>query len=330
MKRILIIGPKFYNYNTSLSAAFNSLGLNSIVLEHNEPYTPYTLTNRILNKILGKRFRTENIKEFNRNIKRIYNQFDPDITIIIKGDLVSKETIVHLKKSRIFLWMMDSIKFYEDILERANLYDHIFCFEYSDISFLAKLGINGSFLPLAVDDTLFYPINCSKEIDILFIGNLNEKRIQIINSILVTYPNLNIKIYGKHYNFFQNPIKYIFRKNKNIYLNKNVTPNTANTLYNKSRICLNIHHEQSIDSVNPRFFEIMLTTGFQLVDEKPFILNNFEKLGFETFSSELDLLQKINSIINGKKSEGLSFINYELIKRQHTFINRAQTILDHE
>lgn len=325
--KILIIGPKFYNYNNSIADAFNKLGIKSHTVEYTEPYTPYTLANRIKNKLRGNQFQLSNKIKFNQYIKDLYDEISPDIVLVIKGNNFLEETVLHFKNSKNFIWMMDSIINFDNSKKIAKHFDNVFCFEYTDIDYLEKINIKSSFLPLAADDNIYRPLSLQKSIDILFIGNLNDERICILNTILETFPNLRIEVYGKYYHFLKNPMLYLMRKNKKSFRNKNILPEEACILYNKSKICLNLHHKQSKHGVNPRFFEILSTQSYQLVNAQPYITENFKSIGFETFSSLAELLSTIEQILNQERYNFTSIINYEIVKREHTFINRANEIL---
>src|SRR6185503_17129593 len=95
------------------------------------------------------------------------------------------------------------------------------------------------------------------------------------------------------YSPLRKPLYHLFRKNKNVFLNKNVTPSTVNSLYNQSKICLNIHHSQSKHGVNQRFFEISGSKAFQLVDDNPYIAENFSTDDITTYGSPREMLEKI-------------------------------------
>lgn len=72
---------------------------------------------------------------------------------------------------------MDSIFQVKRAYENIKLYDCRFMFEKTDVEKLKKEGIDSFFLPLALDESVYFPIkNQEKDIDLLFIGNLNSKR----------------------------------------------------------------------------------------------------------------------------------------------------------
>ena len=87
-------------------------------------------------------------------------------------------------------------------------------------------------------------------------------------------------------------VRYIFNGYRECCINRSVAPREVNAYYNRSKICLNIHHEQSQEGCNPRFFEIMGTGGFQLVDDNSYVR---DKIGSTLirYSDYEDLKSKI-------------------------------------
>lgn len=49
----------------------------------------------------------------------------------------------------------------------------------------------------------------------------------------------------------------------------------VNNLYSRAKICINLHHEQSKDGCNQRFYEILASESFQIVDYNEYIIKNY-------------------------------------------------------
>ena len=224
---------------------------------------------------------------------------------------------------------MDSIFRNKGGYEIRNSVDYIFLFEKTDVSQLwDSEKIKAWFLPLALDETVYYPSTKTKDIDILFVGSLYEKRIDLLEKVCQEFPKCTIKIYGHYYSAFRRPIHHLLRKNRGVFINKNITPERVNQLYNKSRICLNMHHDQTRYGVNQRFFEISGSKSFQLVDANPFIIENFPSSEVMTYHSFSDLTEKIARIISNQVDEdGMADKAYKKIIGNHTFTHRIQDML---
>lgn len=335
-KKVLIIGPDFYGYNKSISNAFLRLGYEVKTVNFSETY-PNNLKNKFRCSLLSKFGINHFIQEYNKNLNdeilKIYKKFNPEIVIIIKGHKISKETLIKMDNSIKILWMMDSIFNVNHTYKLLNFYDHLFMFEYTDVINLEKNKIKSYFLPLAVDKNVYYPLNSDEEnIDILFVGALYKNRIKVLEEVINCFSDLNIKIYGQFLNwkYPDRYIKYFFKEYKNYFLNKNISPQKLNSLYSKSKISLNIHHKQTKYGCNQRFFEILGSRGFQIVDYNKY-LSDFFVPGkhFVTYKNINSLLYSIDKYLDmPNKRKKISNNGYNIAINNHTFLDRAKKIIE--
>lgn len=332
MKKILIVGPLFYGYSKSVAKAFEK---ENFIVEVYDQWKEGTIEN-FAEKISfnlardKEAFFDKKYEKYNTSIRKKYDTVKPDLVFIIRGAILTKDTLLFMKKSRLVLWMMDSIFTVKRTLQNIALYDHIFLFEKEDIPLLKKqYNIDSYFLPLALDESVYFPlIAAEKVIDILFVGNLYDKRIALLNKIIERFPDNNIKIYGTYFSKLRNIGRYFFRKDKKYYTNATVTPDTLNMLYSKTRICLNIHHSQSVYGVNQRFFEIAGAGALQVCDRHGFITDNFNNAEIVIFDSDEDLFSIISNILSDYESFKPKIkIAYDKVISHHTFHERIKFIL---
>jgi len=333
VKNVLIIGPDFFGYNQSIERAFKNLGFETRTMA----YTPgqvRTLKEKFEFHLSGgnkEAFFKKIKKAFNKQLSDTYNKFKPDLIFIIQGNYIFKETIEMMRCKKV-LWMMDSIYRAEEAYQIRNAIDFIFVFERTDIDKLWQSdNIKAKFLPLALDETIYFPIYPKEKrvIDILFVGFLYENRIKLLKKIIGRFDHLTIKIYGRYYSPIRRPYYHFFRNDKKIFLNKNITPRKVNELYNISSICLNIHHNQSQYGVNQRFFEISGSRTFQLVDSNPYIEDNFSADEIVTYKSEDDLFEKIEQFLKDKATtDSKAEQAYHRVLNNHTFTHRIKEVLE--
>jgi spore maturation protein CgeB len=331
MQKVLIIGPEFYDYNLSIERAFKNLGFETKVLGY-YANTAASSTERLSYHLARNKddFFEKRKKQFNDTVTATHISFKPDIVFIIHGGDVYPETITNLKGSKKVLWMMDSISRTKEQYPITKAVDYNFFFEKTDIEVLWKQGKKESwFLPLALDEKVYFPTEKKGDIDILFIGALYENRIKLLEKVAQEFKTHAIKVYGTYYSPLRRPVHHLFRNNKHVFMNKNITPQEVNVLYNRSNICFNIHHSQSKYGVNQRFFEINGSKAFQLVDENPYISDYFQQEEVMTYKSEQQMLEKISyalqhpAVVN-KIAEN----SYQAIISRHTFTHRIQFVLD--
>ncbi len=329
-KKVLIVGPNFYGYNQSVARAFNTLGYTTKVLNFLdadvEGFKEKVLLHLTQNK--EKLFLKKRIN-YNTFFKKEYDAYKPDILFLIKGSILTPETVEYARKnSLVILWMMDSIYRITTSYILRNVVDHIFLFEQTEIPKLAAEGITAHFLPLALDESVYYPIESERDIDLLFVGALYPNRIELLNKIIKAFPDKKIKIYGNLFSPFKKPWKLLFRKNKHIYTNKSVQPTELNKLYARSKICLNIHHAQSVGGVNQRFFEILGAGALQLCDYKMFIGDNFTEGDLVWYKNEEELFTKLSYLFSNMHNlDEIRQSGYKKVSKQHTFAMRIKTVL---
>jgi spore maturation protein CgeB len=329
-QKVLIVGPDFYGYNQSVERAFIKLGYQTRVMafldkdaEGLKEKIAYHLSK---DKVL---FFDKKRRRFGEQFRKVYNAYSPDILFIIKGSIFLPETLAIADKSINILWMMDSIFKNSYSYNIRHLVQHIFLFEETDADRLAKEeNIKAHFLPLALDETVYYPVNNKKEIDLLFVGALYPNRIALLNRVIHNFPGKTIKIYGAYFSPIREPLRYFFRKDKQVYTNKTVTPAQLNQLYSKAKVCLNIHHEQSVVGVNQRFFEILGASALEITDYKPFMGSHFTNGEVIWYKTENELVEKIrDAFANEADFRSVTEAGYKKVTAQHTFTARIQQVL---
>lgn len=302
-QKVLILGPSFFGYNYSIQRAFQAQGYHTSVIEYDEPVHPFNLKNMIWHKLFprSKKLREKSRAAFNAFVLNAYETYQPDLVFIYNGDILEKETIrLFRKKSKVAVWMLDGVFRHPDSIAIAPEVDVYFCFEQSDVDKLTPLGINACFLPQGYDPTVYFPMETEKDIDILFVGALYQypKRIRLLKLLVDAMgDDYIIRVYGKYKPFVKDPVKWLFRERRDIFLNKNVPSEIVNSLYNRAKICINIHHEQSVNGANPKVFEICGSAAFQMVDYKQYIAEIFSRGEVTLYTSDDDFIQKVRQYI---------------------------------
>lgn len=330
MKKVLIIGPSFFYYNQSIAFAFKQLGFDYKIVEYDEPLHPFNLKNKILNKFITnkQKLQEKSRRLFNSFLLDNFSAFKPDLVFIYNGDIIEPDTILEFRKtSKVVVWALDGVYRHPRSVALAPLVDAYFCFEQDDVTYLAQKGIQAYFLPQACDTSIYHPLSLEKDIDILFVGALYgyPNRIRLLKKVVQTFPEAKIKIYGVYKPWYKTPLKWLFREKRNVFMNKNITPAEVNLLYNRSKVCINIHHEQSKNGANPKVFEISGSRALQLVDYNPYIASVFKNGEIGMYHSEQELLDLIKSHLSSGVYDACNA--YDLVVLSHTFKNRIMTAL---
>lgn len=331
MKKVLIIGPSFYNYCKSITRAFEKQGSQVQLIEWVELGIEGVIEKIFFNlaKDKSRFFEKKNLK-LNMAIQNKFIEYKPDMVFVVRGSLLSAETLQLMQTSKLVLWMMDSVFLVKETLANIKLYHHIFLFEKVDIPRLeTEYGLQPCFLPLALDETVYFPIAASKKtIDILFVGALYPERVAVLKNIIAKFPGKKIKIYGVYFSKLRNLKRYFFRDDKKYFTNQILQPRELNVLYSKSRICINIHHSQSVYGVNQRFFELIGSKALQVCDDRGFIKDKFKENELLIYSTEDELHDLVTKALEpGNDFSGAIDSAYNNVISNHTFNNRVAELL---
>lgn len=331
MPKVMIIGPSYYNYTDSCKAAFERAGYETVVENFDTPVHPYTSLMRILYKLSvnKKAFRQKNTIRYNRYIKVQFNESNPNIVFILNGDFLLPETLDYFRKSaKTALWMFDNIEKIPQAEDHFNHVDALFCFDQKETALFGKCGKNVYFLPQACDTDKYFPIQCKKDLDIVFIGDMvySEKRRRIANAVIERFPQCRIEMYGPYQPWYKGLITWILRPHKNIFKNRNTNSEESNEIYNRAKIALNIHKEYQKDGANPRVFEICGSGTYQICDANPYIESLFPNGEIGLYHNDEELFALIEEALDKNMSEQAEAA-HTTVENKHSFDNRIGTVL---
>lgn len=305
----LVVGPDFYGYNESVARSLRKEGF--LVNIINTPtFNPPGFINRV--KIdLGGRFGVTKYRDkwklaFNTELLEKSNSSPLDLLLLIKGDWINPVTFNDISARRKVIWFQDSVvRCGENWLKLSKTADSVFVFEGTDIDHLIHNNVCESkvhFLPMAFDEKIYRKVPKKKDIDVLFVGRMYPNREKVFERLIQDLPEINFEIWGRYFRY-QEPrtwVKWIFRKSikrkGSCFKNKDIRPEVVNELYNRSKIVVNIHHEQSSWGCNPRVFEIMGSGAFQICDSNGFVESEVSR-DIVQFTSYADLLRKIKRYV---------------------------------
>lgn len=281
--KILLTGNIFHEYHQDISDGLSELG-HQVDCCFNNIHGPY---HRLIdfhkrvgygilpNKLNIHIFHQASVNRYNEQLQQLYATKKHDLVIVISGKTIADDTLQYFKCPKV-LWMLDSIRTYPEVEQKLLLFDHLFLFEPTDVDYLhSKTPVIGSYPLLAgFNPTKFYPKHMKRIHDVSFVGSFYQNREQFLGGLARMGLQNPIIIGG-------------FRKSKDVDLKRintksQVTFSEANSVFNQSRINLNIHHPQSKEGLNPRTFEIMASGGVQLMDRK--------KKAEELFREDIDVL----------------------------------------
>ncbi|MBR5018515.1 MAG: glycosyltransferase [Bacteroidales bacterium] len=333
MSRVLIIGPKYYNFLPAVEAAFGELGWETAVLGYSAPVHPYNWINKCRYKLSWNKaaLEQESLGRFQQVVLERFRIFKPALVFVLNGDFLWTDTLDSLRAvSKVALWMFDSLSRLPGARGHEAHVDALFCFDKEDVLAFAQRGVKAYFLPQACDPARYYPIpGIRKDIDVLFVGNMlySTRRKRLTNALIDHFPDRKILVYGWYQPWFKGLGKWLKRPHKRIFRNVNVSSEKANILYNRARIVLNIHQEHQKDGANPRVFEICGAGAYQLCDWNPYIASLFPAGTLGLYHDEAELIGMVRDSLRADTAEAASRA-HRIVMHQHTFKNRMEQVLE--
>jgi len=329
MKKVLLVGHEMYvGYFESLVAAFEYNHCSCRHFQHKNTSAKKVFETKGLRRIKNRLV----IKSINNKILREVDCYRPDYVFIIDGEILLEETIGELnKKSITILWLIDGIDNVNIVNRVLDKMQHVFVFEPADLN-----KIHGSkYLPQCADSVLYKKVETKIKYDVSFVGAGHEKRLSVLNEIALfcQEKGYTFGVFGQYKTFFRKPIlerKKYFHLENSIEVNRKLTPDEVNEIFNSTRININIHHEQSKFGLNPRVFEIMASENFQLIDSQSELYRYFEEgISTATYKNMDDLKMKIRYYLeNEKEREIIARNGHELVMQNHLYRNRMKTVLE--
>lgn len=283
--RILVVGEDVHNYLQRYVQAIRKIGNTS------DAYVvDFNFSRR---NFLEKAMSYDHILFINNNFRIVFSDDDLLFTLKAAGKFLTVIYIDCIKKMRGNQYL--------------ECFDKIYTFSPKDVVELSRKYNNVSFLPLGADDV--YITNdekvTEKNNDVIFAGSKSDKRLVYLEAVAEYCYRNNKKmlVYGHFWhnsNRINEFFSYIKFKMKHPYLyryicNYDISPEKLSYLYKSSKVCLNIHIEET-GEVNARTFEILGNGNYQMVDCN----SSFDKLGLvdgkniTTFNSIEECIEKLD------------------------------------
>lgn len=192
----------------------------------------------------------------------------------------------------------------QDRLFKANIFDHIFVHTSRCKQLLKEYNWveedKVSVLLNGFDESVHYPMNnVKKDIDVLFIGNITERRKEYLK-----YLSEKINIYEGHA-FGKEMVQ----------------------LVNRAKIVINIHAEDFLD-IETRVFEVLGCKTLLLTE--PLAQDNpFEKgKHYVECLNKSDMIKKIKYYLKNEiEANTIADAGYKEAIKKHTYLNRAEEIV---
>ena len=256
------------------------------------------------------------------------SRFKPDLLFVLKGECIRKGIIHQIRQSGAVTiqWGVDDIfgsYVPTDCITNISEYDYVFNFDRYYVKKLRDLGVNAHYQSCVADTKVFkYQPNEEKIYDVTFIGTyipgIHDKRKHILSKL----SEFDLHVFGPGWA----DAKDSSFKVHNVYSRGRSMAH----LLNQSKITLNMHHEQSIESTNFRTFEALACGTFTIVEFNRELKNLFRlNKDLVCFRSISELKEKIRYYLDHpEKRQIIRNSGFQRVLSEYTFHHAVKNILN--
>tara|TARA_R110002126_G_scaffold141128_1_gene285994 strand:- start:1773 stop:2801 length:1029 start_codon:yes stop_codon:yes gene_type:complete len=206
-KKVLFFSPKFFGYGVEIAKKLEILGCDVDYFDEkpNNDFITKALV-RVNKKILSRK-----IYDYYSLIFKDLNKDVYDIVFFLTPESISVKSLKHLKSiqpnAKFVLYMWDSLKNRQNVLDLLPFFDYKFSFDKQDCN---QLENNFNFRPLFYLD-IYKNITYNKStIDLFFVGTVHSDRLRLLKEIENECKKLAKRSF--YFMFLQSKIIYYYRK----------------------------------------------------------------------------------------------------------------------
>ena len=343
--RVLLIGPA---WDTGQWVEYCAEGL--VGIGHNVAMHRYSARlaqsagfwARLQRRIVGSdRFHMERVldafRRDNLDVLKVAARHRPELTIVLKGEVLLPETIErlgHMTDGPIVHWSGDDPAWFPNIVAAAHLYDRFFLADPSYSRDLEPRNVTAQFLPHAANPSIWGGDDVGSDIvDVIFVGDArhnmghlpaDRSRVDIVEA--VARANVSLAVWGRGWEKLETTYK-VGAAHRGLTL---LPAAAVARAYRGAKIALNVHHAQMREGPNMRTFEIPSAGAFQLADYKPRMDDLFD-IGTElaVYRDSDDLLTLIDRFLGDPLARrDITEAGRRRIERDHTYDVRMQELVE--
>ncbi|WP_371017773.1 lipopolysaccharide biosynthesis protein [Pseudalkalibacillus sp. JSM 102089] len=261
-KRILFIAPTFFGYEKEIKEKMISLGA-SVDFFDERPSNDFITKSliRINRNLIAKK----NDEHYESIISSTKDNFY-DYILLIRGEAISRKKLKELKisnpKSKLILYLWDSINYNPNTKRIMDLFDSIYTFDINDANKYKEM----KFRPLFYIDIYNEISNESitdDSIDLLFVGTVHTDRYLVLQSIKkqLDYQGVNYYFYMYYPSKLLFWVKKLFdpkfrSANMSDFNFKGLNKQELRNFYKRSKVILDIERPKQV-GLTIRTLEVM-------------------------------------------------------------------------
>lgn len=319
-RTVLLIGPKFFGYASTIVSQLNSQGINAVFIDERG-------SNNFFHKAIYRSGFLTNVFKFmiTRRRRQLYKEIEkhcPTDVIFISPEYMCHDDFYHIQKSgrKIALYMWDSFANKPAALNFRHKFDRCMSFDFEDAE-----KYNISLLNLFAEPA-FFPSssqNTARDIDISFIGTLHSNRTKILcrlkhECIRQKYKYHIHGFYGNYYYYLRSKVFELYKRCSIGTWNSLSKDETANIFINSS-VVLDVTHPNQ-NGLTSRTYEALASGAVLLTNNKnaPKFLKQYHSqiFTFDEYSLEKDLVRALSFSKKDRTSIDSSYLGLQRFCRE--------------
>lgn len=339
--KILVVSP--YKHKIGLASfyfnAFKEIGIETEFFALRDQATWESYFEKIVSHLSARILSIKKIiyKQSFTNLLNRINKFNPDLIFVVQGDDLATEVLKEVKKnfkSKIFLYYSDNpwistARFHSYLWNNLPLFDCVFIFTKHLIPHLYFRGANKvEYLPFGFDPSIHKEKSAPSELVSLFtspvsyVGTWNP----YIESWLKELIPFGLKIWGNSWERSDTDIYNIWKASGKTGHGQG---EEVSFVAAHSDIIVNFIRSEHQAGQSMKTFELPACGGFVLSTRTDEQISFFkEKIHMDYFFTLEELKNKLRYYLSNKEDVIEIKKNMKEIIQNHTYLNRAKTIID--
>lgn len=296
----------------------------------------------IVMRTIARALRAPATREYNGDLLRLAERFQPELLLVFKGRFVEPETLRELRHRGVRCYC-----FYTDVSFRAHgplipralpEYDWVFTTKSFGLADMREqLGVTrASLINFAFDPDLHRPIELPPadrrrfDCDVSYIGTWSPKKEGLLGAVVAARPNVHLKIWGEQWGRARTP-----GLSRAIMGHEVIGEDFVRAICG-SAINLSILSERRAgssmgDQIANRTFTVPASGGFVLHERTPEVLRLFtEGVDIVCFDGVDELVARIDEYLgDAQRRREIAERGRALVWENHSWDQRVMTILAH-
>jgi spore maturation protein CgeB len=331
--RILLLGSHLgYNLEHYVKSAFERLGCEVRFVGYRGFLGHFAIPLRMLiarSEKARELIAPFALSKFNKAVKSVGSEFDPELVLSVKGEAVLPKTIdwfSHSLGAVTALWCPDDPRYFNSLSRIIALaYDFVFASSERIVPEYRNAGVqNVEWLPFACDPSVHRPVSLSNreiqslESDVCFVGTFSRKRARMLKAL--ERARFKVSVWGPYW-------KYVTGGHQ---FNGPAFGHDMARIFSAAKIVLNVHDQTDVGfKPNMRTFE---ATGCRtlLLSDMAFSLERFFTPYEEVvcYTNEIELVELARLYLEAPAERAIIADKGHIrAYRDHTYDQRVGEIL---